>query len=67
MKKLDECGNCGYVFTAEDEEPDYISEIGGAYEAPVTPVKKAARVCPVCGEKCGAKIKPKKSIEEEED
>jgi hypothetical protein len=66
MKKTDECPNCGYVFTAEDEEPDYISEIGGAYETEA-PLKKTGGICPVCGEKRGHKTVTKKKTGEAED
>lgn len=64
MKNPDECPNCGYIFTAEDEEPDYISEVdGGGYESAKKPVSRPARVCPVCGEKC-VRHKPKPRIRE---
>lgn len=61
MKNTDECPNCGYIFTSEDEEPDYISEVeGGGYEAAKKPPIKSAQVCPVCGENCVShKIKPR--------
>jgi hypothetical protein len=68
MKKLDECSNCGYVFTSEDEEPDYISEIGdNERDVSEKPVKKEAAVCPVCGEKCGARSKHRKKVVPDEE
>jgi|GEM_PF-4449470 len=51
MKRRDECQYCGYVFRSEEDEPDYISEIG---EAP-DPAFKGRMVCPVCGEKRGSR------------
>ncbi len=43
MKKYEECACCGYIYTSENEEPDYVSDDNNGENAPTD------WTCPICG------------------
>lgn len=46
MKRYEECSCCGYIYTSENEEPDYVSEYKNPAENASTDWE-----CPICGQK----------------